>query len=95
MKRDLRVEKISDSRVKLTWEAPTEGEHGGSINPALTYYRIVRQPDNRVLTEEETGTSYTDNVGYCGRTVGADIEVESYAFRFSYGWMGRHEFRIM
>lgn len=59
---DLRVEKISDSRVKLTWQAPTEGEHGGSINPALTYYRIVRQPDNRVLTEEETGTSYTDNV---------------------------------
>ena len=59
---NLRAEKASDSSIRLTWEEPTTGEHGGTINPALTYYRIVRLPDNRVITEEATGTSYTDNV---------------------------------
>lgn len=59
---NLTAEKISDTQIKLTWESPTTGEHGGTINPALTYFRITRLPDHKVVSEEVTGTSFTDNV---------------------------------
>lgn len=85
--KNLTAEKISGNQISLTWETPTEGEHGGTINPALTYYKIVRFPDNKVLTEEATGTSYTDKVtsdllrlytyqvtGYYRNLAGATVE---------------------
>jgi len=59
---NLSVTKISDSSLKLTWDAPADGEHGGTINPALVYYKITRMPDGKVLTDEATGTSYVDNI---------------------------------
>lgn len=59
---NLSVSKLSDSSLKLTWDTPTTGEHGGTINPALVYYKITRMPDGKVLTDEATGNSYVDNI---------------------------------
>lgn len=59
---NLSVTKQSDTSVKLTWDTPTIGEHGGTINPSLVYYRITRLPDGKTLTDEATGNSYTDNI---------------------------------
>lgn len=42
------LSKTADNKARLTWETPAEGAHGGVINPALVYYRIVRMPDARV-----------------------------------------------
>ncbi len=52
-------------RVKLSHGRPRpKGEHGGKHQSRThTYYRIVRQPDNRVLTEKKRAQIYcTDNV---------------------------------
>lgn len=59
---NLSVTKQSDTSIKLTWDTPTIGEHGGTINPSLVYYRITRLPDGKTLTDEATGNSYTDNI---------------------------------
>ena len=59
---NLKLTKASDSSITLTWDSPTSGEHGGTINPALIYYRITRLPDGKVLTDEATGNSFTDNI---------------------------------
>lgn len=48
------------NKVKITWQAPTTGEHGGTINPALVWYKITRLPDYKVVSEEATGEEYTD-----------------------------------
>jgi len=58
----LQLEKVSDTSIKLAWETPQTGQHGGTINPALIYYKITRMPDGKVLTDEATGNSYTDNL---------------------------------
>ncbi len=59
---NLKLTKASDNSITLSWEAPQAGEHGGTINPALIYYRITRFPDGKVLTDEATGTTFTDKI---------------------------------
>lgn len=57
---NLTLTKKDDRTAHLTWDTPTEGEHGGTINPALVYYKIVRMPDGVMLTDEATGNEYDD-----------------------------------
>lgn len=53
--------------VTITWDAPTEGDHGGYIDPSELTYRIKRYTNNK-LDEENNGvladnlktTTYTD-----------------------------------
>ncbi len=59
---NLKLTKSSDKSITLTWDVPQTGEHGGTINPNLIYYKITRLPDGRVITDEATGNSYTDNI---------------------------------
>lgn len=59
---NLKLTKSDDNAITLTWDTPDKGEHGSAINPALVYYRITRMPDNKVLTDDATGNSFTDNV---------------------------------
>ena len=47
--------------IKLTWNIPDKGAHGGYYDKSNVRYRIVRYPDNTVLEEEYGGTSYEDN----------------------------------
>lgn len=44
----------------LSWSAPTEGFSGGYFSPDGVTYKVVRQPDNKVVAEGLTATTVTD-----------------------------------
>ncbi len=46
--------------TKLSWQAPTEGYHGGSFKPEGLTYTITRFPDELVIAENTPETSVTD-----------------------------------
>lgn len=50
------------SKATITWEAPTIGLNTGWFNPANLKYKVVRQPDNKILTIDYVGTSIEDVV---------------------------------
>lgn len=50
----------ADGTATLTWTAPTEGENGGTLDPASLAYRITRHPDDAVVAEAHTSTTFTD-----------------------------------
>lgn len=46
----------------LTWNIPETGVEEGYVNPATLYYQIVRIPDNVVVAERHTGTTFTEQL---------------------------------
>jgi hypothetical protein len=46
---------------QITWTAPTQGIHGGYINPANTTYNLVRMPGAVAVATGISATSFTDN----------------------------------
>ena len=67
---DLTVEKQSRTTVKLSWTAPTEGEHGGAFDASTLRYKVVRHPDEKVLYTAYKGVSLLDEV--------ADTQLKKY-----------------
>lgn len=51
-----------EGKVKLTWTAPTAGEHDGYFDASKLTYRIVRHPGEVLVAQNVTGTSYEDAV---------------------------------
>lgn len=51
----------SNANGVLTWDAPVIGLNNGALGNSPITYKIVRFPDNIVLENEYTNTSYTDN----------------------------------
>ena len=51
---------VNGENVTVRWEAP-KGLNGGNLATPQTY-KLVRMPDNVVVTEAATGTTYTDVV---------------------------------
>lgn len=47
--------------IKLSWKVPEEGLHGGYYEPTDVKYKIVRYPDNVVLEDDLSETSYEDS----------------------------------
>lgn len=56
--------KVSDDFLSttLTWEAPTEGMHGGTFDPSKTVYDIKRLPDNVMVAENIKECKVNDNL---------------------------------
>ncbi|MGM9833626.1 MAG: choice-of-anchor J domain-containing protein [Candidatus Limisoma sp.] len=52
---------IDGSSIRLSWDAPTEGAHGGYLNPAALNYKVIRYPDAVVIADKLTATTYTDS----------------------------------
>ncbi len=50
------------SKATITWEAPTTGLNTGWFNTDKLTYTIVRQPDNKTLKLDYTGTTLEDEV---------------------------------
>lgn len=59
---DLAIERIDDTHARLTWTTPSVGANGGTINPSLVYYKIVRMPDAVVVNDEATGNEFVDEI---------------------------------
>lgn len=49
-------------QATLTWQAPTEGVHGGYLNPADLTYDIVRYPGATTVATGLTATTYTETL---------------------------------
>lgn len=56
---NLRME-VRDGRAYLSWDAPTEGENGGFIDPATLTYEIQRRTDFQYVETSYRGTEYVD-----------------------------------
>ncbi|MCH5230603.1 MAG: choice-of-anchor J domain-containing protein [Muribaculaceae bacterium] len=52
---------IDNGRGLLTWKAPTGGVHNGNFNVNNVKYRVVRQPENKVVADALTSTNFTDS----------------------------------
>ena len=49
------------SAAVLTWDPVTTGLHGGDFNSESVKYSVYRRPDNKLVAENITATSITDN----------------------------------
>lgn len=47
--------------IEFKWDAPAKGKHGNYYNSETLSYKIVRCPDEKVIAEDITETSFTDN----------------------------------
>lgn len=52
----------SEDQTLLTWDAVTASVHGGYIVPAEVVYKITRLPENQVLTNDCSATSFIDEL---------------------------------
>lgn len=58
---NLRME-VKDGKAYLKWDAPTEGENGGYINPETLTYEIQRRSDFEYVEKAYAGTEYVDEL---------------------------------
>lgn len=59
---DVKISKEGEGQVTLTWTLPETGVNDGYIDYGNASYRIVRQPDNTVVDEDFTGTTFTETL---------------------------------
>jgi len=52
----------TESNFSLSWDAVTEGVHGGYINAAEVSYSIVRHPDNTAVASGIAGHSFAETM---------------------------------
>lgn len=53
--------RINSSSAKISWSAPASGKHEGWYDKSSLKYKITRMPDQTVVAENISATSYTDN----------------------------------
>lgn len=70
---NLRAEAQGD-KVVLTWDAPTESQHGGYFDPATLSYKVLRTPGDVILCQSTKETTFTDE------TVNTDV-LTSYHYK--------------
>lgn len=59
--RNLTAAKDEDSYVvRLSWQAPIVGKHGGYMDASTMRYNVVRYPDEKVMAEGITECAYVD-----------------------------------
>jgi hypothetical protein len=59
---DLVLNADDGENFKLTWNAPTTSQNGGPIDDTSLNYTVVRMPDNIVVAEGLTETSFTEPI---------------------------------
>lgn len=53
---------VTDNVASLGWDAPAGSAHGGYMDPGEITYRVTRMPDNVVVAESQTGTTFTETL---------------------------------
>lgn len=53
---------IAGQEALLTWSAPTEGIHGGYVNPEEVTYTVIRLPENVTAAENLEATTFTETL---------------------------------
>lgn len=49
-----------ENNINLSWDAPTEGIHGGYIDTDALRYTVVRQPGYTVVSSLQSGTTFSE-----------------------------------
>ena len=65
---------VVDNEVVLTWDAPTASQHDGYFDPATLKYVIYRSPNDVLVCEGTSATTFTD------KTVSKDL-LTAYRYR--------------
>ena len=55
------VRRVGTTGVTMQWEAPTTGVNNGYIDTESLRYKVTRISDNKVMAENLTETTFTDN----------------------------------
>lgn len=53
---------LNGNQATLTWQAPREGEHGGSVDAASLRYNVTRYPGAVVVAEGLKATTFTETL---------------------------------
>lgn len=53
---------VTDNVATLTWDAPTAGLHGGTIEADNLRYNLVRYPEGETVAENLNATTYTETL---------------------------------
>lgn len=61
---DLKFE-LEGRNAKVTWTAPAIGANGGWFDASQLTYKVVRQPDNKVVATAQTATTFTEEIPDC------------------------------
>ncbi len=59
---NLRLKKSGKSAFSLSWSAPTTGLHNGYFDATKVTYKIIRHPENIVVAENHTTTTFTESI---------------------------------
>ncbi len=51
---------VDGASIVLAWNAPERGQHDGYVDASTVNYKIIRYPENRVIADKLTATTYTD-----------------------------------
>jgi len=65
----------TDGNMNLTWQAVTKTVDGGYINPEAVTYSVTRYPDEVVVVDKESVTSFSEPVAEPDKSVGYYYEV--------------------
>lgn len=53
--------KTAPTTLWVSWSAPSKGAHDGWIDPSKVTYTVVRMPDKKIVADNLTEKSFTDN----------------------------------
>lgn len=59
---NLIVEKETNTSARISWDAPTEGEHGGDFDKSTLTYKVIRYPENIVVSTNNKNNWYIDEL---------------------------------
>lgn len=59
--KDIKLE-VKNNVATLTWNAPTEGLNGGTIDASKLNYTVVRYPGEEIVAENITSTTFTETL---------------------------------
>ncbi|MBR1651968.1 MAG: fibronectin type III domain-containing protein [Alloprevotella sp.] len=66
---DVQLSVSDEGKATLTWQAPAaEGVNGGYVATEALTYRIVRYPEETVVSEAHSGTTFTETLPETGYT---------------------------
>lgn len=50
-------------QAMVTWKAPKHSMTGGTVDESAISYRVIRMPQDTIVSENQTGLSFTENLG--------------------------------
>lgn len=59
---NLNFELSDDKIATVTWDAPTKSQNGGPVNSENIRYKVIREPNNIIVSESQSETIFTETL---------------------------------